>query len=94
MPKAMIRSAFITARLASTVPCIPIMPRLKGWSTGSAERPWRVKAIGMLVFSANSCSSAPALLAMTPWPQNITGRSLRLIMPIAWCRTLRSGEGW
>ncbi len=44
MPKASSRSASWMALLTQASPCMPIMPRLRGWVAGTAPRPRRVSA--------------------------------------------------
>ena len=52
MPKARRRSASWMAVLTKASPCMPIMPRHRGWLAGKPPRPSRVRATGVSVFSA------------------------------------------
>jgi hypothetical protein len=51
------------------------------------------KGHGDIGLSAKRLQFDPALLEMTPWPQRMMGRSLRLIKSTAFLDTSRSTEG-
>ena len=74
MPSAISRSASWIASLTHDSPCIPIMPRLSGWSAGSVPMPSNVIATGTCASSASCRSSSIAPLLKMPWPARITGR--------------------
>ena len=57
-PTPIIRSDSPMARLTCAGPCIPGIPKAKGCVSGKALRPSSVVITGILVFSANACSSA------------------------------------
>jgi len=49
-------------------PCMPNMPRLRGWAEGKEPRPMRVVVTWMRAFSASWKSSSDAPEEMTPPP--------------------------
>ena len=67
-PRLTIRSAFCRAVTAATVPCMPGMPRLFGWLSGSAPRAISVVTTGAPVSSVRARSSALARALTTPPP--------------------------
>ena len=69
-PTQMIRSAWCMARLASTVPCMPSMPRNSGSDAGSAPRPISVSVVGRCQSRASAAkrSQAPSPALISPPP--------------------------
>ncbi len=62
------RSAFCRALTAATVPCMPGMPRLLGWESGSAPRAIRVVTAGAPEASTSLARTSEASARMTPPP--------------------------
>ena len=86
IPRPTTRSAWSTTRFDQYIPCIPSIPRLKGWLRGKLLSPSRVLMTGMPVASANSSNSQCAWELRMPCPAMSTGRSASLIRRAA-CST-------
>ena len=75
VPTASITSASQSSLLATGFPCMPILPRDRGWVSGKAPLPIKVVATGAISSSAVCSSSGAALEVMTPPPARMAGCS-------------------
>ncbi len=73
VPSARIQSARLHLSLMNLVPQKPVMPRISGWSSGSAPFPISVCATGNDRRSASSRISFAASASRMPPPTYITG---------------------
>ncbi len=73
-PRVTSRSDFCSAVTAETVPCMPGIPRLRGWLSGTAPRAIRVVTTGIWVSSRKRRSRSLAPERMMPPPTYSTGR--------------------
>ncbi len=73
VPSARIQSAPLHLSLMNFVPQKPVMPRISGWSSGSAPLPISVCATGSDRCSASARISSAAWASRMPPPTYITG---------------------
>ena len=78
VPRARMKSELWTIRLAISLPCVPMKPRLKPLGEATEPIPIIVVTKGTFAFCTKTLIWSQAFPSLTPPPMMMTGRSLRL----------------